>query len=433
MNPKLLAAIKPIIRNGLETMTIERGRYPVRLRLVAFIAAEMKFKHGEDRRLLQRCVDDDYALLELVNHFLLRKLRTNAYKMEEGQEPLAEQPGCEDLDSLTDEFMILLDSLPLRYAFSFPLPAGTLQVFGDGASVEIAPNLRVAYQSDALESEFPLTTGDKKLDEAWLGPMNLLFIGQVAKFSPDTIQIFDEGYVGSWGSTMPSKRASQRYLSVLGLCIAAGLFKAVPNFENAKAIQRYLVHEHVDGWVPIDRLELETNSRSFVSSLVLNPAFDQGSQQHRDCLFGVIHDLRVIFRDEEANHRLIRAAEWYFGALAGSDPVLQFVQMMVVLEIIYGDEAPNDKISLGELLRNRCAYAIGVTAEDRDSIAKSFPEIYTVRSKIVHTGKNRLSLSERGLYSKLSEYCRRSIAHEIVLIARDDAAREERNRRSLIQ
>lgn len=430
MNPKLLEAIRPIIRKGLEMMLVERGRYPVRIYLLAFGPAEEKFKHGSDRRLLQHCVDDDFALIELVNHFLLRKLRANPFKLEETQEPLRDQPGCADLDALTSEFMALLEGLPLRYAFSFPLPPGTLDAFGEGGSVELAPNLRLVKSSAALVAEFPLTTGDKELDKAWMGPGSLLFDSN-AEFKPDNVQIFDDGYVGAWASTMPSKRAVQRYVSVLGFCLAAGLFKAVPTFESANTIRRYLVHEYAGSWQPIDRVDIKGSASSFASGLVVDPEPASGDQLYQNRLFAAINDLKVVFRDEEANHRLIRAAEWYFNALAGSDPLLQFVQMMVVLEIIYGDEAPNEKISLGELLKNRCAYAIGTTAEDRESIAKTFPEIYKVRSKIVHTGKNRLSMSETGLYRQLGAYCRRAIAHEIRLLARDDAAREERARRTL--
>lgn len=432
MNPQLLESLRPIIRKGLDTMMVERGHYPLRLYLIAFLAGENKFKHGNDRRKLQRFVDDDYALLELVNHFLLRKLRGNPFKMETKQEPLREQPGCGDLDALTDEFMTLMQRLPLHYAFSFPLPTGTLASVDDGGCIEVAPDLRfVKATTDALAAEFPLTLGSRDLDNAWLGPGSLLFDAK-AEFKPDTLQIFEEGYVGVWGSTLPSKRAQQRYVSVLGFCVAAGLFKAVPTFESVSTIRKYLVHEYDGAWLPIDRADLNVPASGYASALVVDPSPEAEPQLYKDRLYGVLNDLRVVFRDEESNQRLVRAAEWYFNALAGSDPLLQFVQMMVVLEIIYGDEAPNEKIGLGELLRNRCAYAIGTTAAEREEIAKTFPEIYKVRSKIVHTGKNRLSMSETVLYSQLSAYCRRAIAHEIRLLARDDAAREERARRALV-
>ena len=80
---------------------------------------------------------------------------------------------------------------------------------------------------------------------------------------------------------------------------------------------------------------------------------------------------------------------------------------------------PICKSGLGELLRNRCAYLIGTTHDQRKEILDEFKEIYDVRSKIVHRGKARLNLHERTLFSKLQWVCRRVIQEEIKLLMKD--------------
>ena len=92
---------------------------------------------------------------------------------------------------------------------------------------------------------------------------------------------------------------------------------------------------------------------------------------------------------------------------------------MVALEILLGDKATSDVIGLGELLRNRCAYLIGVTHDQRQDILDGFKEIYDIRSKIIHRGKSRLTMDERTLFRKLQWICRRVIQEEIELLKKN--------------
>jgi hypothetical protein len=93
---------------------------------------------------------------------------------------------------------------------------------------------------------------------------------------------------------------------------------------------------------------------------------------------------------------IILASQWLFDSHTGHDE-LSYVQAMVVLEILLGDKAMSDEIGLGRLLGNRCAYLIGVNHEQRSELLRRFSDIYAVRSEIVHRGKHRLNVKERGL------------------------------------
>ena len=96
-----------------------------------------------------------------------------------------------------------------------------------------------------------------------------------------------------------------------------------------------------------------------------------------------------------------------------------FVQTVVVLEILLGEEKASDDISLGALLKNRCAYFISDTLEERENILKDFSEIYKVRSLIVHSGKQEFSTRERVLFRHLQDMCERVIREEVRLLEGD--------------
>ncbi|MBN9277161.1 MAG: hypothetical protein J0I57_05940, partial [Hyphomicrobium sp.] len=122
------------------------------------------------------------------------------------------------------------------------------------------------------------------------------------------------------------------------------------------------------------------------------------------------------FAGLEKAETILLGAQWLFDSYSSRDELLSFVQAMVVLEILLGDKNASDKIGLGSLLRNRCAYLIGNSQEERTNILQDFNKIYSVRSQIVHAGKHRLTLEERSLFRRLQWMCRRVIDKEVDLL-----------------
>jgi hypothetical protein len=92
------------------------------------------------------------------------------------------------------------------------------------------------------------------------------------------------------------------------------------------------------------------------------------------------------------------------------------------MEILLGDKAASDLMGLGELLRNRCAYLISRSHDEREKILEDFKGIYAVRSHIVHAGKKKLNAKERELFVELQWMCRRVIQEEVKLLQRKGAA-----------
>lgn len=96
--------------------------------------------------------------------------------------------------------------------------------------------------------------------------------------------------------------------------------------------------------------------------------------------------------------------------------MLSFVQATITLEILLGDKSESDKVGLGSLLKNRCAYLLGKTSEERNIILSEFEEIYDIRSKIVHRGHPKLTNYERGLLHKVRNLAKRVIIKELELL-----------------
>jgi len=134
--------------------------------------------------------------------------------------------------------------------------------------------------------------------------------------------------------------------------------------------------------------------------------------------------MRVVFLGGKKADQIFLAAQWFFdGYSQGPDQLLQFIQTMVVLEILLGDKASSDQTGLNVLLRNRCAYLIGNSQEDRAELLEWFQKIYDVRSKIVHSGKHWLSASEFELFARLRWICRRVIRKEIDLLRANEGSK----------
>ena len=99
--------------------------------------------------------------------------------------------------------------------------------------------------------------------------------------------------------------------------------------------------------------------------------------------------------------------------MKASDEPLEFVQLMVVLEVLLGDERQPEIASLGEVLRSRCSYLLARNHTERSEIERDFRAIYQVRSEIVHRGKVMLRPSERAMLFKLETLAKRVIRKEV--------------------
>jgi hypothetical protein len=268
---------------------------------------------------------------------------------------------------------------------------------------------------------------DEKKRKRIAGGASLLRIPIDPKWDKDAIhlQVETEGFIGMYGSSMPASSAKDLLRSFCGLGIALRLFQIEPTYAGLglKASRsHFIVHRKTDnGWEVEGKFDVEDRNSQAFTDLILHDLDGKLDTEAKKVKWAqnVLNQMRTVFSGGREANRLLRASRWLFDSYTGQDELLKFVQSMVVLEILLGGNESTDKMGLGELLRNRCAYLIAESHQERSSLMADFREIYRVRSEIVHTGKSRLTPHERSLFHRLRWMCRRVIQGELVLLEAD--------------
>lgn len=122
------------------------------------------------------------------------------------------------------------------------------------------------------------------------------------------------------------------------------------------------------------------------------------------------------FRLRENHGQVLNASQWFFESYCDHNQLLSFVKAAIALETLLGGKKESERVGLGELLGNRCAYLIARSQKQREEILKDFGAIYATRSKIVHRGKNRLTAEELNYLEKLRWMCERILQEELRLL-----------------
>jgi hypothetical protein len=458
IHPGLMKRLSEIINNGLGRLTVEKRSCPsskfYTLKL-AKAADDILPQHGKLREALNAYLGDS-PVEEFIYQTLWRELSER--QMYDATAPtvgLSELPGYGEVQETTDRLLREFASLPWQYALSLPLPepiGGALRSVGDYA---ISEDMRLVVPNDAFSTEFSLTSGiedrdssiSRDLDENagsafgyYAGYSSLassqqnFFLSQSVRKSPiwDSatahLQIFVKGFIGVFGLTTPARDAIDSVKAFLGIGIALRLFRVNASLRSASPKTRLRVHRRVEsGWIVERTLELDASVSGCLHDLVLDDHYGslKSESDHIAWRKAVLPGLACAFSASDQAKRLALGGQWLFDSYCGTNELLSFVQAAVVMEILLGDKAPSDLMGLGELLRNRCAYLISETNEEREMILRDFVNIYNVRSKIVHTGKKRLNLEEFRLFDKLRWLCRRVILKEIELIEKEKSQGDE--------
>jgi hypothetical protein len=171
-------------------------------------------------------------------------------------------------------------------------------------------------------------------------------------------------------------------------------------------------------WGVLESIELSDTLAATLNTVRLSDASGWIDSQERQDAWSErnFEEMRGVLRQEKKAESILLASQWYFDSSHGADELLRYVQSMIVLEIVLGDKATSDLMGLNELLRNRCAYLIGKSQEERAELHETFKKIYDVRSQIVHRGKHRLTADERSLLNRLRWIGRRVIQKEVDLL-----------------
>jgi hypothetical protein len=380
----------------------------------------------------------EYVSESPVSDFVLETLarelyETQKYESDTPPAKLTELGGYADLQTVAARIIEQLRTLPWAYALSIPLPNEIGTVLGKTTSLLLdTDTIRLVVPGDHFTDEYPLVSGIEMRDQnlsrtvgatSLYGGANLLAMLGRQKLKWDEgvahVQVYVNGFIGMYGSTAALDAAVDHIKALVGLGVALGLFDMKRSFATKAAETKGIIHRLVDGKWLIERvLPLDTALSTALANLVFDSRRGtiNSDEEQLAWAVNVFEKVARVFADVPRPRQLLLAAQWLFDSHCGSDEMLSFVQSAVVLEILLGDKATSDAMGLGELLRNRCAYSISNTVEERDQILRDFPKIYAVRSEIVHAGKKRLSYQEKMLHWKLQWLCSRVIQKEAALI-----------------
>lgn len=223
-------------------------------------------------------------------------------------------------------------------------------------------------------------------------------------------------------TTNPKYQAIDSFQSILGIAIAIGSFEVNYSYSFVTTKNRVYIHRNIaDAWEITDSTELDEDASKTISDLIISDSkwTLQTDEQKKAFINNRLSLLASALSKGSVTERLLLSGKWLFDSYCGKNELLSFVQTMVALEILLGDKAVSDLMGLGELLRNRCAYLIGKSHQEREEILGEFKKIYEIRSKIVHRGKGRLTRDERTLFHKLQRIVNRVIEEEIKLIGKN--------------
>jgi hypothetical protein len=366
----------------------------------------------------------DRPFSEFVVGYIGDKLRT-AFKYEDaGPKPLVGLRGFEDASTVAQGLVEAFASLPWRYTFIYPLPLKATYLAGaaeEDREYSLGDDLRLVRPGPSFTKTYgaqssggtlaDLLTAHLVADKPTSWPADTLYLVHTAK-----------GFLTDSFATQLAKDVRLLARTLGGLLEASGVAKYHYTSPSAwltySSRDRWIyAYEERDGaWHPASSVIVEGDYAERLDSLQWLEIPEVQERQWDLWMNTVATRMRPAFVKSDDAARLRRCSQWHFDSQCGSNRLLQFVQATVAIEILLGDKATSDKMGLGELLANRCAYSLATDPHERETLLAQFKKSYDTRSMIVHRGKADLSVSELDQLWELMWIGRRLIRHELDLM-----------------
>ncbi len=416
-----------VLKEQLPKLRVSNGKYLDRKSAFClFLAENILPGTGKTKNNIERFISES-PVFDFVYETLTQELSENQeYDSEAIDMGLCELAEYSDPEQTAARIINDLDSLPWEYIFSISIHKELSEILIPIIGrIDLGSNIRISKIGEDFEEKYSLNSGIKSRDQSIAGGGLLsLLSSKENKWDENSICIqFDQsGFVGYYGETATTDAVGDDLKSLCGLCIALRLFKVEYKYRPTPIKAKFYIHRKLgDKWVIQGTRELDTVTSDLFHDLVLHDLDGNldSEEKKKSWLDKTLSDIDKVFSNRNLTDKILLACQWLFESYSGKNELLSFVQTTIVIEILLGDKATSDQMGLGVLLRNRCAYLIGNTQSQRDEILRDFQEIYNVRSKIVHGGKNRISLDESQLYRKLQWMCRRVIQEEVDLLKKD--------------
>ncbi len=313
------------------------------------------------------------AVRTFVYEWFVSKFDKNKYDEAETSVPLTSIPGFEDLSSVASDIVSGLSSLPWKYSFVIQLPPAISQVLGRAqVNFEITGEIRIVTPGSGFNDIPP--PPHRYLEQ--MLPQHatlsaLLLNTALTKPSWDDngayIQFDLKGFIGRFEETIATMIAKDNLKELFGVGFGLRLLQRKFSPDAMSRPASFAIYRFVERAWSFERwLDIDSPASQLFLSTVLRR----------------------------------------------SDELSGFVQATVAMEILLAERSETEKVGITELIKNRCAFLLAKTIDEREMIMRDFPLIYDVRSRIVHHGKKRLDEEEKSLLRKRNWLCIRVIWQE---------------------
>jgi len=317
-----------------------------------------------------------------------------------------------DVSELAVSYVTELRAMPVRCVFTYTLPKSIAQYLDPKEVINISDGVVVTFGTDDVVKTFPM--------DAVGGSALSSLLGFSSRMDSETcyLQIFIDGFVDRYTPTAASMGASALCRSILGLGSAHRAWRVGPEWMGEKFSSPGFVHAlSGNEWKYVSQVSLDRTVARAIERLQFDflDGHIANADQARSWLATNLKAIALILRTKK-NELILRGSQWYFDSFASENVLDAYIRATVAVEIMLGEEDGQDGIGLTTMLANRCAYLISNNHDERENFLDDFREIYKLRSKIVHTGFDRLMQREQDMLYKLQWICLRIIQKESKLL-----------------
>lgn len=372
---------------------------------------------------LEKMFGDSFPLMSFVNYWLSERLRDECkFDLDSSPKNLADLEPFKNLDQVTDQLLDALASLPYAYGVFTPLNEQLSAILKKlperielGSSVELCAGSYLRKNGPKLSNPNEKRNGriGKK------GLSLLLLQPEALEWDEDVyyVCIRASGFIDEFGQSETFDNATELLKAFFGLATAVDII--VPPNRFAPKIPlptRQFVCRYLDEGGHIEYApELHPDLRGVVSEAKLADVVAKAVKPEESLLQRILF-MRWALLDQRRFAKILRASRWLTDSFSHHNDTLAYVQRTVCLEILLGDKAISEDIGIGKLLASRCAYLVAKNLKERDQILEEFPEIYQIRSKIIHEGMSRISSKDWHFAEKIRRLCDLVIWKELDLI-----------------
>lgn len=422
------------LHEGLENQLLKELPHHIsQIKILHNIIVDHKSCHG--LRIMEASLPDKGKLKEQLDtyigeeplftftiDYLERELRIlNSYDEDSPPVDLKTMKGFEDEFVTTKRILEAFKLLPYDYKASFKIGKDFNNHFKQLNNYRLSETADISIVDQEYNKAFPIKGEYIYSAQRVLIPLLNLPILVNWQLGETYIHLNVRGYVTKYSESTPILAIKEFIKSFLGLGLAIGFFKFEDIPMDVPTTLPIILHKKVNaGWIFDRAIPLEDKISNNVEQMKIinsNSIFTQLIQN--DWFKSNLDKISFAFSNENKSRKIILACNWIFDSYIGENELLSFIQTMIAMEILLGEKGISDIIGISELLRNRCAYLIGRSHQERLAILEDLKNIYDIRSTIVHRGKSRLNNNERFLFYKLRGMCNRVVKEELQLIIKD--------------